>query len=187
MRKLMIGIFLLGLTSLTYGQETEGIAQEVELAEVTLTAINSDYLRAVQDHQTPAAARALESMAANFNLKDSPAYNRIENAFEVSFRNSQGSIYAVYDKEGELISAFENIKNVSPPMSLRKQICQENPGWTIAKSKYQVTYIKGKDPVRKYKAQLRSGKKKMRLKYELEDSSVASSNFDKIVSSSLKL
>ena len=186
MRKLMIGMFFLGLTSLAYGQQEDAVAQEVELAGVTVTAINSDYLQAVQDHQTPAAARALESMAANFNLKESRAYNRIDNAFEITFRNNQGSIYAVYDKNGDMLSAFENIRNVSPPQSIRKQIHQENPGWTIAKSKYQVTYVKGKDAVRKYKAQLRSGKKKMNLKYELDHSSTADSKLDDLLTSSFK-
>ena len=186
MRKLMIGMFFLGLTSLGFGQEKEAVAQEVELAEVTVTAINSDFLLAVQDHQTPAAARALESMAANFNLKESPVYNRIDNAFEISFRNSQGSIYAVYDRDGDMISAFENIKNVSPPQSLRKQISQENPGWTIAKSKYQVTYIRGKDAKRFYKAQLRSGKKKQNLKFQIEDASTASSKLNELLASTSK-
>ncbi len=186
MRKLMIGMFFLGLTSLAYGQQEDAVAQEVELAEVTVTAINSDYLQAVQDHQTPAAARALESMAANFNLKESPAFNRIDSAFEITFRNSQGSISAVYDSDGDMISAFENIKNVSPPLSLRKQISEENPGWTIAKSKYQVSYYRGKDAVRKYKAQLRSGKKKMNRKYELETPSIASNKLDDLLSSSFK-
>lgn len=186
MRKLMIGMFFLGLTSLAYGQQEDAVAQEVELAEVTVTAINSDYLLAVQDHQTPAAARALESMAANFNLKESDAYNRIDTAFEISFRNDQGSIYAVYDRDGDMISAFENIKNVSPPQGLRKQICEENPGWTITKSRYQVTYFKGEDAVRKYKAQLRKGKKKMNLKYELDQSSIASSKLDDLLTSSFE-
>ncbi len=186
MRKLMIGMLFLGLTSLAFGQEKEDEAQEVELAEVTVTAINSDFLQAVQDHQTPAAARALESMAANFDLKESPVYNRIDTAFEITFRNSQGSIYAVYDRDGDMLSAFENIKNVSPPQALRKQICEENPGWSITKSKYQVTYIKGKDAKRRYKAQLKSGKKKQNLKFEIEHASVASSNFDKLLTSSAK-
>ncbi len=186
MRKLMIGMLFLGLTTLGFGQEKEAVAQEVELAEVTVTAINSDFLLAVQDHQTPAAARALESMAANFNLKESPVYNRIDNAFEISFRNSQGSIYAVYDRDGDMISAFENIKNVSPPQSLRKQISQENPGWTIAKSKYQVTYIRGKDAKRFYKAQLRSGKKKQNLKFQIEDASTASSKLNELLASTSK-
>ncbi len=186
MRKLMIGMLFLGLTSLAYGQETEAVAQEVELAEVTVTAINSDYLLAVQDHQTPAAARALESMAANFNLKASPVYNRIDKSFEVTFKNSQGSIYAVYDHDGDMISAFENIKNVSPPLSLRKQICEENPGWTIAKSKYQVTYYRGKDAKRQYKAQLRSGKKKQNLKFQIEEASTASNKMEELLESASK-
>lgn len=186
MRKLMIGMLCLGLTSLGFGQEKEAVAQEVELAEVTVTAINSDFIQAVQDHQTPAAARALESMAANFNLKESPVYNRLDSAFEISFRNSQGSIYAVYDRDGDMISAFENIKNVSPPQALRKQISQENPGWTIAKSKYQVTYIRGKDAKRFYKAQLRSGKKKQNLKFQLEDASTASTKMDELLASTSK-
>ena len=163
------------------GKETESEAQEVKLAEVTVTAINSDFLLAVQDHQTPAAARALESTAANFNLKESPVYNRLDSAFEITFRNSQGSIYAVYDRDGDMISAYENIKNVSPPQSLRKQISEEHPGWTIAKSKYQVTYIRGKDAKRYYKAQLRSGKKKQNLKFQLEEASTASSKMEKLL------
>ena len=186
MRKLMIGMLFLGLTSLAYGQQTESEAQEVKLAEVTVTAINSDFLLAVQDHQTPAAARALESMAANFNLKESPVYNKLDTAFEITFRNSQGSIYAVYDRDGDMISAFENIKNVSPPQSLRKQISEENPGWTIAKSKYQVTYIRGKEAKRHYKAQLRSGKKKQNLKFELEEASTASTKMEELLGSSSK-
>ncbi len=186
MRKLMIGMLFLGLTSLAYGQEKDSDAQEVKLAEVTVTAINSDFLLAVQDQDTPPQARALESIAANFNLKESEFYNRLDKVYEITFKNDQGSIYAVYDQEGDMLSAYENIKNAAPPQALREQIFEENPGWTIAKSKYQVTYIKGKDASRHYKAQLRSGKKRMNLKFKLENASTASGQLDKILASTSK-
>ena len=126
------------------------------------------------------------ALGENFNLKESPVYNKIDSAFEITFRNSQGSIYAVYDRDGDMISAFENIKNVSPPQSLRMKISQENPGWTIAKSKYQVTYIRGKDAKRHYKAQLRSGKKKQNLKFQLDEASTARTKMDELLVSTSK-
>ena len=183
MRKVMIGMFFLGLTSLTYGQQTEGVAQEVELSVVTVSASNADFLQAVQDHQTPAAARALESMAANFKLKESPIYNRYDEAFEVRFKNSLGSISAVYSNDGDMLSAYERIKNVSPPASLRAEIYQDNPGWTITKSAYLVSYYRGEDAVRKYKAQLSNGKKKKTIKLEIPKTSDTAGELDAIVAS----
>ncbi len=171
MRKVMIGMFFLGLTSLAYGQQTEGVAQEVELSEVTVTAANADFLQAVQDHQTPAAARALESLVANFNLKEASFYDRKSSGYEVFFKNDQGRINAVYDSDGDLLSAHEWIKNVSPPASMKQAIYQENPGWTIAKSTYMVSYYRGEEASRKYKAKLRSGNKKKTIKLDLPASS----------------
>lgn len=186
MRNLVIGMFFIGLTSLAFGQQQEDVAKEVELAEVTLTAINSDYLRAVQDHQTPAAARALESMAANYDVKTSPHFNAVSKTYEVTFKNGQGAIYAAYDSDGEMLAAFENIKNVSPPQELRETIFEENPGWTIAKSKYQVRYLNGKDTKRQYKAQLRNGNKKKTMKYQIEAASDIAGELDAILANNRK-
>lgn len=186
MRNLIIGMFFIGLTSLAFGQQQENVAKEVELAEVTLTAPNSDFLQAVQDHQTPAAARALESMAANYNVKQSPNFNRVDKLYEVTFRNGQGAIYAVYDDEGDMIAAYENVKNVSPPYSLRKKIFEQNPGWTIAKSKYQVRYLEGEVTKRHYKAQLQNGKKKKTLKYEILRASDIAGVIDEILAQNRK-
>lgn len=180
----MIGMFFLGLTSLAYGQQTEGVAQEVELSEVTVTAANADFLQAVQDHQTPAAARALESLVANFNLKQASFYDSKSEAFEVTFSNGQGRINAVYDSDGDLISAFERIQNVSPPADMKRAIFQENPGWTIAKSTYMVSYYRGDEAARKYKAQLRSGNKKKTIKLKLPKSSDMAGDLDDAIASS---
>jgi hypothetical protein len=186
MRNLIIGMFFIGLTNLAIGQQREDVAKEVELAEVTLTAINSDYLLAVQDHQTPAAARALESMAANYDVKASPHFNAVSKIYEITFRNRLGSIYAVYDPDGEMLAAFENIKNVSPPQALRETIFEEYPGWTIAKSKYQVRYLNGKDAKRQYKAQLRNGNKKKTMKYKIQGTSDIAGELDAILADNRK-
>ena len=88
MKKVVFGLLFLGLASLGYCQEPKSEAQQVALEGVTVISPNFSYLTSVQDENTPATVRVLERKAASFNLKKSPIYNQIDEAYEVFFSNS---------------------------------------------------------------------------------------------------
>lgn len=55
MKNVLFGILLIGLTNLAYSQEipTSIDFKEVKLIGVTVTPLNTTYLRKVQDKETP--------------------------------------------------------------------------------------------------------------------------------------
>ena len=170
MKKLIIGLLFLGVTNLSFSQNTNYGITEVELEGVVVTAPNYTYLNKVFDKNTPNRVRQLELEAAKYNIKDDSAYDpRFSVDYEVVFKQANGRINAKYDNDGELISCSEKFLNVKLPVSIiSSNIFEDNNGWTLHKDAYLVSYKKGRDVKKVYKVQLRKGKQKKNFTINME-------------------
>ena len=168
MRKWIFGLVFLGFASLTFAQDRPSDDRTVELEGVVLTAPNYAYLAEVQDEASSDIFKKLESKAANFDIKESPMYNKIDKAYEVFFSNSKGKIVATYDENGKILSAFEKFGDVIVPDPIRNTVYQAYPDWKMNSNKYVVTYYHDKGAKKTYHFQIEKNNKKKNLKLTWE-------------------
>lgn len=175
MKKVLIGLLFLGLTSLAYAQDKPANAdkdadvEEVKLSGVTVKNMNSNYLNKVQDPTTPERVVQLENTAARYDLTTSDIYDGNHEAYEVIFEQTNGKIIATYNKDGQILTSFEKFTDLTLPAPVRNSLYKEYPGWTVHKDAYLVSYYEGTDTVKKlYRIQLRKENQKLNLKCDVD-------------------
>ena len=165
MKKWMFGLLFLGLASLTFAQDRpKDDDRTVVLEGVEMTAPNYNYLAEVREPGISPIIGKLELKVANFDLKESSMYNKIDKAYEVFFENKKGKIVAVYDENGKIISAFERFGDVMVPNAVRETVFQAYPDWKMNGNKYVVTYYHDKGAKKTYHFQLEKNNKRKNLK-----------------------
>ena len=68
MKKVVLGMFVFGLTSLGFSQETNEEISTVELEDVTVLSANANYLTSVGGENTPKIVRELQVKAASYDV-----------------------------------------------------------------------------------------------------------------------
>ncbi|MBT8299062.1 MAG: nicotinate-nucleotide adenylyltransferase [Maribacter sp.] len=163
MKKFIIGLFVIGLSSPVFAQVTE----VEQLSEVVVKAVNYKYLNATDSKEVAVPVRMLELKAAAYNVKDKDFYAEDDYQFyTIYFRIPEGTIVAAYNPEGKIIRTFEKFKNTSLPIAVSEAIYKRFPNWTIVSDVYRVTYNEKKGVSRTYKLKLENGVKTMRIKID---------------------
>lgn len=158
MKKLFLGLFLIGLT-------TQLNSQVIELPEVLISPVNYKYLYTVDTEDIDKSVAQLEREVAEFDVTKADYYNDEYDGYNVSFYIPEGYIAAAYDKEGELLRTIERFKNVKLPMAVSTAINERFPKWTVEKDVYKVTYSSKKSSAKKvYKLKLTNGEKTINVK-----------------------
>ncbi len=156
MKKLILGLLVLGFTTQFY-------AQVIALPEIEVHAMNYKYLKNVDNSAAPVNVKMLEQHVANYDLKSSDFYEEAYDLYTVSFYIPDGSIVAAYDGDGEILYTIEKFKNVAPPRAVINSVTKRFPGWSIAKDVYKVSY-RNEKASKMYKLILKNGDKRMRVK-----------------------
>jgi len=164
MKNYLIGLFVLGFTSLGFSQTTK----EIVLSDIDVTPINLTYLNEVQDKNTPLRAKKLENKAARFDITELPIFNKAFEAYEVAFHQTKGKIIATYDSNGRILSSFEKFDNITLPANVRDALLTAYPGWAIHKDMYLVSYYHNKEVKKTYKVQIRKDNLRRNLKMDIE-------------------
>jgi hypothetical protein len=157
--KLMLSliVFIFGFTGLTFAQVT--------LPEVKVVSFNYRYLNSVDNKELAMPVKRLELETAAFDLKNSEFYEDVYDNYFISFYIPEGSILAVYDKDGKLLRTAEKFKNIKIPNVVAKAVVTKYPDWKIAKDVYLVSYYSSNDESSKtYKLLLEKGNKRLRVK-----------------------
>lgn len=166
MKTLILGMFLLGLTSLTFAQGSD--EKNFDFEEKVPIIYNEAYLEMVQDELTPLSIFDNQMEVAQLDIKSTELYDAHRpEPFEVNFVGSQGNIRVLYNKEGQIKKSFEKFRGVKLPQVLQDRILNDNPGWAIIDAKYACTYYSSGLIKRGYKLYLSNGidKKKIVLNY----------------------
>lgn len=161
MKKLIIGLFLLGLTTQIYAQDP------IKLPEVTIVH-NYKYLSSVDSEDLAIPVEKLELKVSDFNVKELDVYSDENELYDVYFIIPEGKILASYDKDSNLLSTAERFKNIALPLQVSKAIAKRFPGWSITKDLYLVNYYESGKTRKLYKVTLENGNK--RIKVKLDDS-----------------
>ncbi|MCK0178490.1 nicotinate-nucleotide adenylyltransferase [Flavobacteriaceae bacterium S0862] len=160
MKKLILGLFLFGLTTQMFSQITK-------LPEVTIKAVNYKYLSAVDANVVDMNVKNLEEQVAMYNVKNTDLYSDEYDSYSVTFYIPDGYIVAAYDDEGNLLRTIERFKDVKLPMNIRNKVTKKYPNWAIASDVYTVKY-ESKDGIAKkqYKLKLTNSGEVIRIKLD---------------------
>ena len=148
MRASIVGLLLIGLTTLCYSQT----GNENILTEVEVYAKNYNYLKSVNPNDSALdKVYLLERKVANFDVNslNLPDYNF--DTCKVLFFISNGVITASFDSSSNIIRTIEKFKNVDLPLPVRQSIVTRYPDHFITADEYQVRYHHNKGVTKKYK------------------------------------
>ena len=159
MKKLLIGLLVLGFATQNYAQ-----VRTEKLPELDLTNVNSDYIQKVDMTNETGPVKMLEEYAASYDLVKSDFVEDKFINYAVFFENSHGTISATYDKEGRIIKTFEKFKDVQPPRAVVNAIFDTYPGWKIANDIYLVKYNENSGVTKKYKLVLEKDNEFIKVK-----------------------
>jgi len=162
MKKFIIGLFVIGLTSQVFSQ----ITKVEELSEVVVTAVNYKYLNTLDNKEAAIPVQMLERKAAAYNLREADFYQDDYGIYYVSFFIPEGKLVAAYNGDGEIIRTIERFNDVKLPPAVRNAIVDRFPKWKIVKDVYRVTYNQNKGANKTYKVKLENGNKTMKVKVD---------------------
>ena len=114
MKKFIVGLLVLGLTSQVFAQVTE----VEQLSEVVVTAVNYKYLNAVDNSEAAIPVQMLERKVAAFNVQEQDYYIDDYDYYTVSFFIPDGKIVAVYDADGKVMRTIEKFEDIKLPAAL---------------------------------------------------------------------
>ena len=177
MKNVIIGLLLIGLTSLGYAQNMNNKLSEMDLAQLSnfdmdgisslsSNSLNSNYLYKVQDESMSVLVRTLEEKASNFNVKKSKKFDGDINPFKVVFKVPNGSIIVTYNNDGEILSSLERFKNIKLPEPVRVSIFKKYPNWSLISNSYLVSYNKDENVKKEYKVQIGKDNLKKQIKVD---------------------
>ena len=164
MRKLIIGLLVLGLTIPAFSQ----ITKTEKLSEVVIVATNYKYLNQVGQDEVAIPVKMLQRKVATYDIKTSDFYDDEYDYYSVNFFIPEGKVLAAYDKDGKIIRTVEKYKDIALPKHVVNSVVKRFPGWTIAKDAYLVNYHNEKGVTKKYKLTLENGDKRMKVKTDAE-------------------
>ena len=160
MKKLLLGLLILGIT-------TPLMAQEVELSEVVIRPMNYKYLQSVDNQEAAVPVKLLEQAVARYDLHNSDIYDDSYDTYTVSFYIPDGKIVAAYDAEGNITRTIEKFKNTSLPTNVRGAIDERFPEWTMTENSFRITYHDKKGVDHKgYKITLMNGDQVIKVKVD---------------------
>lgn len=160
MKKLILGLLVLGLTTQMHAQ----VIDDGKLPEITVHAVNYKYLNSVDSDDLDPAVKKLELEVANFDYRNSEMYNDDYGTYNISFYIPNGQIVAAYDNDGRIVKTIERYRDVKAPKSVRNSVAKMYPGWSLADDIYKVSYHEDKGVTQTYKLLLKNGNEKIRIK-----------------------
>ena len=85
--------------------------------------------------------------------------------YEVTFSSEKGNLLANFNKDGELLSTYQNFKDILLPLEIRREVYLNNKGWTMTGNKYVATGTASLIEKENYKIKLEKDGQKRTVKY----------------------
>ena len=175
MKNLVFGLFVLGLTSLGFSQNTNDEIKEVQLEAIKISNYNLNYLEEVEEQGISDNVSSLEKEAASFDVKSLDEFDGRKELYSVKFIGTNGFLLADYDWNGKIVKTTERYKNISLPKNLIKSVLNEYPQSQFLKVVYNVNYDAQKETEKSYRIKIMNDGKKRNLKIS------SGSNFNDVV------
>lgn len=155
-------ILSLGLTTLSYSQETNAGSMSMEnLPAVVIKSAGDDFSVYLPDRNADPKVRALQDNFIAYDLgKNYEGYE----TYLVYMEVTGGTLTATYNENGKLIRVVENYKDVVLPSKLIYEIYKKFPGWEIVNDKYLYSQEEGDILKKQYNIKIKKGKESRKLK-----------------------
>jgi hypothetical protein len=160
MKKFILSLLVIGLTSQVYSQ----ITKVEELSEVVVTAVNYKYLNQTDNKEAAVPVQMLQRKVAAYDVTTKDFYQDDYDYYTVEFYIPDGKIVAAYDTNGKILRTIEKFNDVKLPAAVSEALLDRFPNWTIAKDVYRVTYTDKKGAKKVYKLKLENAEKTMKVK-----------------------
>ncbi len=167
MKKLVIGLMILGLAGLGYSQELDNDMEEVVLREVVVRPLNMMYFAAVKQNTKSERVLTLERQAAFYNIENSPKFSPgADLEYKVRFEQLDGRILAIFDNDGIILKTFEHYEDIIVPDEVVNYLYREYPDWTVDGNTYVVNYTRNRDAKKIFSIDIIKQKKKKNIKLD---------------------
>lgn len=87
-------------------------------------------------------------------------------SFLVSFKSRKGELKVNYDKEGNIVNAFQRFKNIALPQAVAQQLFRENKGWSMTENLHVASAKNGKVQKDYYRITMENGKERKKVKLD---------------------
>lgn len=162
MKNIILGLFILGLTTQMYAQDP--ILTE-QLPQIYVTH-NYKYLSSTNSEDVAIPVEKLQLKASDFDIKSLDIYTDENELYDVYFIIPEGKILASYNDKGDLLSTAERYKDIKLPAPVLKAINERFPNWSASKNVYLVNYHDSGKTRKLYKIVLENGNQSIRVKVD---------------------
>ncbi|MFE3868663.1 hypothetical protein ACFX5E_11340 [Flavobacterium sp. LS2P90] len=163
MKSLIIILFVLSLTTVSYSQDTlkvDGNIKIEELPAVVIKKAGKDFSVYLPDRNADLKVRNLQDKFIAYDLgKD---YEGYEN-YLVIMETKDGSLSATYNENGKLTRVVEKYQNVKLPSSVVYSVYRAFPGWQIINDKYLYSQEEGDIIKKEYNLKIKKDKETRKL------------------------
>lgn len=160
MRTIIVGLLLIGLTSLCFAQNGDSKL----LSEVEVYATNYNYLKSVKSNDIESPISSLERKVANFDIKSLNLDKDRYLTYKVLFYIPKGKISALYDNDSQIIRTIEKFSDVPLPIPVVQSLMKNFPDCSILGDVYSVWYHYKTGAKKSYKITLLSNDKQLKIK-----------------------
>lgn len=167
MKKMVIGLMILGLAGLGYSQELDKEMEEVVLKEVVVKPFNRTYFATVKQNTKSGRVLVLERKAAYYNIEHSPKFAPgADLEYRVHFEQLDGRILAIFDSVGKILNTFEQYEDIVVPDEVVNYLYREYPDWTVDGNTYVVNYTHNKAAKKIFNIDISKEEKRKRIKLD---------------------
>ncbi|WP_117880617.1 hypothetical protein [Aureibaculum luteum] len=166
MKNLIFGLYIMGLTNLSYSQNLVSVVDGTGVHKRSISSINVNYLDKVQSINTSKQIKTLEIIASKYDITKNVKFNGSKKPFKVKFKGLFGSITATYNPKGKILNTIEEFKNVALPKYVMKSISEQYPQASILATSYFVSYNNEIGVTKQYIVKIKKGKKIKNLKFD---------------------
>ncbi|HPG09716.1 MAG TPA: hypothetical protein P5275_20070 [Saprospiraceae bacterium] len=159
---LFLALSLTMLTGLLAQSNTQLFTAEIKKGDVpqeVLKAIEKDFPKMIANHFQSIPG---EIVAGSFVLNGDES-DANQQTYQIYLKGDHFNASALYDNEGNLVSAREFYKNKALPESVAKAVGNLYPGWTLNSDFERITINKDDMTKPYYRILLKKGNEKMRL------------------------
>jgi len=159
MKKIILGLLLIGLAMQSYGQNVLFQAK-IKKEKVPAVIIESIDYKFKDFEAIEFIAIPIEFIEEDVFINNDIVTDEDYDTYQVTLKGKNSRIVAIYNKDGDLLSTVEHLKNIAPALEVRNSIAKAFPGWAITKDSYKMIHFSDKQTKERYKFIIEKGQDK---------------------------
>ncbi|MBD0776829.1 hypothetical protein HPE56_03395 [Maribacter sp. ANRC-HE7] len=160
MKKIIVSAVLLGLSFQSYAQKViyQAKLKAENVPKVLVSAVEEDFPEySIVEYDAIPIEYIDEEVYLNPDINSLSDYD----TFEITLTGKKGELLATYDSNGNLLQITEKLKDITPPLAVRKAIAKEFPEWSLVKDHYSLVRYTNSKKKERYRMVLENHGKKI--------------------------